>query len=87
MVCSLHSVTTGSRDRANVPLIIIIIVWHRKSEHQCLFMVQSCFGIFKLAMSCLENNTLLHKDLMQPAFQARWLHLKYQGVLYNRSFT
>ena len=23
MVCSLHSVTTGSRDRANVPLIII----------------------------------------------------------------
>ena len=22
MVCSLHSVTTGSRDRANVPLII-----------------------------------------------------------------
>ena len=26
MVCSLHSVTTGSRDRANVSLIIIIIV-------------------------------------------------------------
>ena len=26
MVCSLHSVTTGSRDRANVPLIIIIII-------------------------------------------------------------
>ena len=25
MVCSLHSVTTGSRDRANVPLIIIIM--------------------------------------------------------------
>ena len=25
MVCSSHSVTTGSRDRANVPLIIIII--------------------------------------------------------------
>ena len=25
MVCSLHSVTTGTRDRANVPLIIIII--------------------------------------------------------------
>ena len=25
MVCSLHSVTTGSRDRANVSLIIIII--------------------------------------------------------------
>ena len=25
MVCSLPSVTTGSRDRANVPLIIIII--------------------------------------------------------------
>ena len=25
MVCSLHSVTKGSRDRANVPLIIIII--------------------------------------------------------------
>ena len=24
MVCSLHSVTTGSRDRANVPLTIII---------------------------------------------------------------
>ena len=24
MVCSLHSVTTGSRDRANVPLIIIM---------------------------------------------------------------
>ena len=24
MVCSLHSVTTGSRDRANVSLIIII---------------------------------------------------------------
>ena len=31
IVCSLHSVTTGSRDRANVPLIIIIIIpnWHR----------------------------------------------------------
>ena len=26
MVCSLHSVTTGSRDRANVQLIIIIII-------------------------------------------------------------
>ena len=26
MVCSLHSVTTGSRGRANVPLIIIIII-------------------------------------------------------------
>ena len=26
MVCSLHPVTTGSRDRANVPLIIIIII-------------------------------------------------------------
>ena len=26
MVFSLHSVTTGSRDRANVPLIIIIII-------------------------------------------------------------
>ena len=26
MVCSLHSVTTGSRDRAYVPLIIIIII-------------------------------------------------------------
>ena len=26
MICSLHSVTTGSRDRANVPLIIIIII-------------------------------------------------------------
>ena len=26
MVCFLHSVTTGSRDRANVPLIIIIII-------------------------------------------------------------
>ena len=30
MVCSLHSVTTGSRDRANVPLIIIIILEHRQ---------------------------------------------------------
>ena len=30
MVCSLHSVTTGSRDRANVPLIIMIIkIWSR----------------------------------------------------------
>ena len=27
MVCSLHSVTTGSRDRANVSLIIIILYW------------------------------------------------------------
>ena len=26
MVCSLHSVTTGSRDRANVSLIIIITI-------------------------------------------------------------
>ena len=26
MVCSLHSVTTGSRDRANVLLIMIIII-------------------------------------------------------------
>ena len=26
MVCSLHSVTTGSRDRANVSLIVIIII-------------------------------------------------------------
>ena len=31
MVCSLHSVTTGSRDRANVSLIIIIII------HTCYF--------------------------------------------------
>ena len=28
MVCSLHSVTTGSRDRANVSLIIIIQTFH-----------------------------------------------------------
>ena len=27
MVCSLHSVTTGSRDRANVPLIIYIYIY------------------------------------------------------------
>ena len=26
MVCSLHSVTTGSRDRANVSLLVIIII-------------------------------------------------------------
>ena len=31
MVCSLHSVTTGSRDRANVSLIIIIsTIWYVK---------------------------------------------------------
>ena len=27
MVCSLHSVTTGSRDRVNVPLIIIVMCY------------------------------------------------------------
>ena len=31
MVCSLHSVTTGSRDRANVPLIIIIIIIYQNT--------------------------------------------------------
>ena len=29
MVCSLHSVTTGSRDRAKVSLIIIIIIYYK----------------------------------------------------------
>ena len=32
MVCSLHSVTTGSRDRANVSLIIIIR-WATPRQH------------------------------------------------------
>ena len=36
MVCSLHSVTTGSRDRAYVPLIIIIIC-RRPDSHTCFF--------------------------------------------------
>ena len=34
MVCSLHSVTTGSRDRANVSLIIIIIIQSINLDHQ-----------------------------------------------------
>ena len=33
MVCSLHSVTTGSRDRANVSLIIIIILYTYINRH------------------------------------------------------
>ena len=42
MVCSLHSVTTGSRDRANVSLIIIIIInivekrQHTASDSLCI---------------------------------------------------
>ena len=32
MVCSLHSVTTGSRDRANVSLIIIKIIYKIKFD-------------------------------------------------------
>ena len=36
MVCSLHSVTTGSRDRANVSLIIIYIIISRLSIFQRL---------------------------------------------------
>ena len=35
MVCSLHSVTTGSRDRANVPLIIIIIYYQVRTYVAC----------------------------------------------------
>ena len=35
MVCSLHSVTTGSRDRANVPLIIIIIIVSCLRDSKC----------------------------------------------------
>ena len=35
MICSLHSVTTGSRDRANVPLIIIIIHTHCGLNSAC----------------------------------------------------
>ena len=42
MVCSLHSVTTGSRDRANVSLIIIIIIVRRESAFDafvfCLYV-------------------------------------------------
>ena len=34
MVCSLHSVTTGSRDRANVSLIIIIIIARKSNKDQ-----------------------------------------------------
>ena len=33
MVCSLHSMTTGSRDRANVSLIIIIIPYFVSSPY------------------------------------------------------
>ena len=38
MVCSLHTVTTGSRDRANVSLIIIIIIIIIRGEvHFCYY--------------------------------------------------
>ena len=42
MIGSLHSVTTGSRDRANVPLIIIIIIimLHRHLIFSFVFLVQ-----------------------------------------------
>ena len=37
MVCSLHSVTTGSRDRANVSLIIIFDGGNSHDFGICLF--------------------------------------------------
>ena len=63
MVCSLHSVTTGSRDRANVSLIIIIIIIIIVLHYSCsswrapvakcgcidlLFFVESFWGTLRL---------------------------------------
>ena len=49
MVCSLHSVTTGSIDRANVPLIIIIINYQVRTyvvcEHRADLHLNSADGV------------------------------------------
>ena len=48
MVCSLHSVTTGSRDRANVPLIIlIIIIIHVLILHYKYSTMAVCTDLYK----------------------------------------
>ena len=56
MVCSLHSVTTGSRDRANVSLIIIIIInIGRTSVFQfSLFLYDVC-GLEKLGILLIKT--------------------------------
>ena len=52
MVCSLHSVTTGSRDRANVSLIII---------HDCspipvfCFLYSKIFPVTKMRLNVFFN--------------------------------
>ena len=42
MVCSLHSVTTGSRDRANMPLIIIMLRPYRVMTIYCIVSDTLC---------------------------------------------
>ena len=60
MVCSLHSVTTGSRDRANVPLIIIIIIIFKVPGLFVLWycVVRRCF---------LSPRTLVHPEVLKPS--------------------
>ena len=52
MVCSLHSVTTGSRDRANVPLIIIM----------------PCCAPVNIVVTNLEDFSLTFYCLPKPLF-------------------
>ena len=56
MVCSLHSVTTGSRDRANVSLIIIIIISSILSSLHMHFNV--IFGEIKNGGFCKNGITI-----------------------------
>ena len=53
MVCSLHSVTTGSRDRANVSLIIIMPVGIISVDLQSQLLPSSCTSF--LSLSHREN--------------------------------
>ena len=55
MVCSLHSVTTGSRDRANVPLIIIIIITNSECGKVVVVVVSHIQRI-----GCQPEKTTLH---------------------------
>ena len=66
MVCSLNSVTTGSRDRANVPLVIIIIIWNylglAKNEGENMLVDEVVYENYSVAEEVIGYKSALERS-------------------------
>ena len=77
MVCSLHSVTTGSRDRANVSLIIIIIIMLIAGRYCTLVYSTVLYSLLHI-----ESN-LDRLGLLSPTHGERCQHQSGRITLFN----